>query len=824
MSDVAGAELENTLTTGYQPLGGVRDEMIDASGAVTPHWRSFLASLSNLSRNEIESRFEQLTNRMRAAGASYRVYNAPGGGDRPWPISHIPLMMGAAEWRQIAEGVVQRARLQEALLADVYGPQTLVRDGALPPAVIAGSPEFLRPLVGVTPRGGKFLRLYAADLGRGPDGRWWVMADRVQAPSGAGYALENRLAMAAAFSEAFGTLEVERLAGFFQAHRESLTALSQTGGVGPCVLTPGPMNETYFEHAYLARYLGFLLVEGEDLTVREDQVFVRTVAGLRKAEVLVRRLDSDFADPLELNAHSHIGTPGLTRAVRGGHVTLANALGVGISESRALLGFTPALAQRLLGEDLLLPNVATWWCGQKAAREEVLDRLDQMAIAPAFSSASGTYAQVRLGADMTPAEKEKLIAQLRRRGVDHVGQEVVSLSTMPVWSQGRLRPRPFQVRVFAAATENGWVVMPGGFCRVAAAPDARAISMQLGGMSADVWVVGDGAAPSPKPTLLPTPANIEIKRHFGALTARAADNLFWFGRYLERTETVVRLVRAGHVRASLRDRGERGVGRNIARLLADEDAIPAETTALTRKVALAALTDLRNMGSAAANAASARRTALNVRERFSVDVASAVDELAAALDLSVKAQTDPIERADRAVRLCASVAGYVQENMVQLTGWRFLEIGRRLERALNTARAVEALGLGDAPVSSLEALLELGDSSITYAQRYFVAAAQRPVIDLLVLDDSNPRSCAFQIRTLRDLVHHLPGESTDETSSPARRIAERLTGEVAGADAKSVDAPFLERLSGQLCDLSDALSQRYLVNRERLAFSFRVDE
>jgi uncharacterized alpha-E superfamily protein len=449
----------------------------------------------------------------------------------------------------------------------------------------------------------------------------------------------------------------------------------------------------------------------------------------------------------------------------------------------------------------------------------VISRIDELAIAPAFSSG---YANVRVGADLSAAQKDKLIATLRRRGADYVGQEVVSVSTMPVWSQGRLRPRPFQMRVFAAATENGWVVMPGGFCRVAAAPDARAISMQLGGMSADVWVLGASAAD--KQSLLPTAASIEVKRHFGALTARAADNLYWFGRYLERTEAIVRLVRAGHTRASLRDRGERDVGRAITRLLAEEEAIPAEATTLTRNQALAALTDLNAAGSAASSAAAARRTALSVRERFSVDVASAVEELAATLDAAARTHTDPVARADRAVRLCASIAGFVQENMVQLAGWRFLEIGRRLERALNTARAVEVLGLGDPQVSSLEALLELGDSSITYAQRYFVAAAQRPVIDLLVLDDSNPRSCAFQIRKLRELVSHLPGESSEEASSPARRLVERLAGEVAGADAKAVDAPFLERLSAGLRDLSDELSQRYLVNRERLAFSFRVDE
>ncbi|MES1199664.1 MAG: circularly permuted type 2 ATP-grasp protein, partial [Pseudomonadota bacterium] len=683
-------------------------------------------------------------------------------------------------------------------------------------------PEFLRPLVGVKPRGDKYLRVYAADLGRGPDGRWWVMADRTQAPSGAGYAIENRLAMGAAFSEAFGALEVERLAGFFQEFRESLARLAQRGGVGVCVLTPGPMNETYFEQAYLARYLGFLLVEGEDLTVRDDGVFVRTVAGLRRAEVLLRRLDSDFADPLELNAHSRIGTPGLTRAVRAHNVALANALGAGFVENRALLGFLPVLSQRLLGEELKLPNVATWWAGQKRERDTVIERLGELAIAPAFAPASSTSADVRLGGDLTNAERGRLIDALHRRGMDFVGQEVVSLSTMPVWSDERLKPHPFQIRVFAAATEDGWVVMPGGFCRASAVADARAISMQHGGVSADLWVLGDG--PVATPSLLPSVGAVAVKRHVGALTARTADNLFWFGRYLERTEATIRLIRAGHSRASLRDRGERMAALAISDLLTERRALPEEKPELTRKVTLAALTSARLSGSAAATASAVRRTASMLRERFSIDVISAVDELSEALDSSIRPRAVPQERADRAMRAIAAISGLVSENMAQLTGWRFLEIGRRIERGLNIADCIAALGLDGASVASLGALLELGDSSITYAQRYFVAAAQRPILDLLLLDDTNPRSCGFQIRRLRELVVQMPGEAADEAVSPARRLAVRLNAEVVAAEAAHIDAAFVANLKEGLLGLSDAISDQYLVNRDRLAFSFRADE
>jgi uncharacterized circularly permuted ATP-grasp superfamily protein/uncharacterized alpha-E superfamily protein len=824
MSDVADKDglFGIGFIKGYRPLQGISDEMMEPSGALRPQWRAFFDVLNGLGKDELEARFEQVAGSLRHAGASFRVYDAPGTGERPWPVSRLPLLLEAQEWRTIAAGVIQRAQLQEALLQDVYGPQRLIAEGALPATVVAGSPEFLRPLVGVKPKGGRFLRLYAADVSRGPDGRWWVIADRAQAPSGAGYALENRFAMGAAFAEAFGSLAVERLAGFFQTVRTSLASLTSPGSVGVCMLTPGPMNETYSEQAFLARYLGYLLVEGEDLTTREDGVYVRTVAGLRRVDALVRRLDADFADPLELNVQSRIGTPGLVGAVRAGTVAMANALGSGFVESRALMGFLPQLANRILGQDLILPNIATWWCGQPAERQYVMDHLDELAIAPAFAPASSTAADLHLGANLKPRDKERLLDALSRRGMDFTGQEIVTLSTMPVWSEGRLTPRPFQMRVFAVATEDGgWAVMPGGFCRVSGATDPRAISMQQGGMSVDLWVTGAAtAAPNP----VPAAVNVAVKRHVGALTARTADNLFWFGRYLERAEATLRLIRAGHARAQLNDRNERIAAQTLSDMLAQRAAIDKESPLLTRRVALAALTNPRMIGSAAGTVAAAKRAAGRLRERLSSDVASATDELAEALATTNRTQTGPVERIDRAMRALSAIAGLIAENMAQVTGWRFLEIGRRIERALSTAHCVEALGLDTASPASLGALLELGDSSITYAQRYFAAPAQRPIIDLLVLDDHNPRSCAFQIHRIQDLVRLLPGEGVDEPLSKVLRLAERLSAETIAIDAAEVDAAFMASLREDLHNLSEALSERYLVNRERLAFSFRADE
>ena len=354
----------DALVAAYRPLPSIFDEMMDDGGGVRAHWRSFLGMLAALGPEEINRRFAAADRYLRSSGVFYRVYEDAAGIERPWPLSHVPLIIEPTEWRALEAGLVQRAELLEAVLADAYGPSLLTRNGHLPATVIAGHPAFLRPLVGVEPPGGAHLRFYAVDVARGADGRWWVLGDRTQAPSGAGYAIENRLALARAVPNIYRSSRAERLAPFFQAFQAELASLGRLDDAHICVLTPGPMSETYFEHAYLARYLGFLMVEGEDLSVRDDGVFARTVSGLQRTEVLLRRIDADFADPLELNAASRLGAPGLLQAVRDGKVIIVNALGAGLVEARAMLAFLPALARSVLGAELAIPNVATWWLGK----------------------------------------------------------------------------------------------------------------------------------------------------------------------------------------------------------------------------------------------------------------------------------------------------------------------------------------------------------------------------------------------------------------------------------------------------------------------------
>jgi len=816
-AELQSAGLEQFVAN-YRPLPGIFDEMMDGDGRVRAHWQPFLAMLAALGAEEINRRFAAADRYLRGSGVFYRVYEDAAGIERPWPLSHVPLIVEPSEWRQLEAGLIQRAELLEAILADAYGLSQLSRDGRLPAALIAGNPKFLRPLVGVAPPGGAHLRFYAVDVGRGADGRWWVLGDRTQAPSGAGYAIENRLALSRAIPDVYRTTRVERVAPFFQTLQAELAALTRQDDAHICLLTPGRMSETYFEHAYLARYLGLLLVEGEDLSVRDDGVFVRTVSGLQRTEVLLRRIDADFADPLELNAASRLGAPGLLQAVRDGKIVIINALGAGLVEARAMLAFLPALAPAVLGSDLAIPNVATWWLGRADMREEMIEDLDRMVIASAFGSPiDGPSSSEVLGHKLDIAQRQKLILSIRDRGVDYVAQEAVTLSSMPVWRDGRLQPRPFTLRLFLARLGERWQIMPGGFVRIADSADARAVSLQRGAATADAWVLAHG--PVAETTLLPTPERIAVQRATGPLPSRAADNLFWVDRYMERAEATLRLVRAMINRAAEADETIAPVIAGIGALLEAWGAVSKETFGAPAVfTARAVLTSSDLTGSLPYLAGAARSAASVIRDRFSPDAWRAINDLATmiATPLAVgPAESAIIERVEAALRIISSLSGLAQENMTQLAGWRFLELGRRIERAVVTDRWVRAFTQAGAPDGGLEVLLELADSQITYRQRYVMVAARAPVIDLVMLDPNNPRSVAFQLDRIETHLSALPGRSAAGRLSPAQQIAASMATRLRTVEAAAIDEALIIDLEQSLLKLSDAITASYLTNNER---------
>src|SRR5688572_7190556 len=537
-----------SLIADYAPLPGVPDEMLDEAGNVRPAWQVLIDAFDELGQSELSTRFERADQYLRDAGVFYRKYDGAEGKERAWPLAHVPLLIGDDEWETITHGLTQRAELLELLVADIYGDNKLVSRGLLPPELIARNAEFLRPVVGIKPISGHFLHFCAFELGRGPDGEWWVLGDRTQAPSGAGFALENRVATTRALSDIYAKLHVHRLAGFFRAFRDALNGQAQKGEGRVGILTPGQHNETYFEHAYIARYLGFALLEGEDLFVENGEVMVRTVSGLKPVSVLWRRMDSAFVDPLELRFDSRIGTPGMTEALRQGSISMVNALGSGILETRAFSAFMPRLCQEVLGARLELPTIATWWCGGGAERQHVIDHFDEMMIGPAFATglAIDDHHSTMLGATLDPQPRAALIERLGREGPNYVGQEPVRLSTAPVHVGGKLQPRPITLRVYTARTAKGWTIMPGGFARVGSTPDTTAIAMQRGGQAADVWVVSD--RPVERVSLLPQDGEKLVRNPAGSLPSRAADNLIWLGRYAERCEATVRILRAYNAR------------------------------------------------------------------------------------------------------------------------------------------------------------------------------------------------------------------------------------------------------------------------------------
>jgi uncharacterized circularly permuted ATP-grasp superfamily protein/uncharacterized alpha-E superfamily protein len=813
-----GTASPEALVASYRPLPGIFDEMMDAGGGLRPHWRPLLDMLAGLGPDEINRRFAAADRYLRSSGVFYRVYEDAAGIERPWPLSHVPLIIDPTEWRALEAGLIQRAELLEAVLADAYGASQLTRDGHLPATVLAGNPEFLRPLVGVAPPGGAHLRFYAVDVARGADGRWWVLGDRAQAPSGAGYAIENRLALSRAVPDIYRASRAERLAPFFQAFQAELASLGRQDDAHICVLTPGPMSETYFEHAYLARYLGFLMVEGEDLSVRDDGVFVRTVSGLQRTEVLLRRIDADFADPLELNAGSRLGAAGLLQAVRDGKVVIVNALGAGLVEARAMLAFLPALARSVLGTELAIPNVATWWLGQAEVREQIIEKLGGLVIAPAFESHVGERNESGLlGGKLDDAERAALIDAIRNRGIDYVAQEAVTLSSMPVWRDGRLQPRPFTLRIFLNKVAGRWQAMPGGFVRIADTADASAVSLERGAATADAWLLARG--PVGETTLLPVADRIEVQRASGILPSRAADNLFWVGRYVERAEATLRLVRAMTNRAAEADETTAPMLSALGSLLQAWSAVPDGTGgAQTGFLVRAALTNAQLSGALPALTGAARAAASVIRDRFSPDAWRAINDLATivAMPLTSGANESAItERVEAALRIIGSLSGLAQENMTRLAGWRFLELGRRIERAILTGRLIRCFALVRAAEGSLDVLLELADSQITYRQRYVMVAATAPVIDLVMLDPNNPRSMAFQLDCIEAHLSALPGRSATGRLSPVQQLAAALATRLRTVDVAAVDETLILEAEQALMKLSDAITTAYLTNTER---------
>jgi uncharacterized circularly permuted ATP-grasp superfamily protein/uncharacterized alpha-E superfamily protein len=755
-----------------------------------------LAGFDELGPEGLTARFERADQYLRDAGVFYRKYDSAAGKERAWPLAHVPLVIDETEWLQITRGLTQRAELLERIVADIYGDNHLVARGVLPPELVARNPEFLRPVVGIKPASGHYLHFCAFELGRGPDGGWWVLGDRTQAPSGAGFALENRVATTRALSDIYSRMHVHRLAGFFRDFRDALNGEARRNGGRVGILTPGQHNETYFEHAYIARYLGFTLLEGEDLVIEGGEVMVRTVSGLKPVSVLWRRMDASFIDPLELRYDSRIGTPGMTEALRQGSISMVNAIGSGILETRAFAAFMPRLSEALLGTAPELPTIATWWCGQPAERQHVLDNFDRMMIGPAFSTVLPIEDResTMLGSTLEPGPREALRRVLAEKGGQFVGQEPVTLSTAPLYADGKLEPRPITLRVYAARTAKGWTIMPGGFARVGSSLDTAAIAMQRGGQAADVWVVS--SKPVERVTLLSQQGEKLVRQAVGDLPSRAADNLIWLGRYAERCEATVRILRAYNVR--------------LAEVSNPDLPLLADTRTYLESIDVDAASTLPQGLLGAID--SAVHSASQIRDRFSPDGWLALNDLRKTAR-NFAARVQPGDDATRAMtvllRKLAGFSGLVHENMYRFAGWRFLEIGRRLERGIQIAGITRWLTRAEAPDGALDMLLEIGDSVMTHRRRYNVAAGANSYIDLLVLDALNPRSVLFQVAELREQIERLPGGFDDGQLSATAKAVLQLHTQLRVAEPEDMTSERLAGLGSEIGRLADLIADAY---------------
>lgn len=812
--------LFRTAPLGYTGKSSRYDECVDATGRLRESWTGFFDYLGDDPAAKLAAATDTCRRAIIEQDVSMNVYLGQQTGTQPWPLDAVPLIISAEEWAKISRGLRQRAHLLNELLLDLYGPQKLLRSGLLPATLAMANPHFLRACAGLGLANGVFLHTYAADLARSPDGQWWVIEDRLDAPSGIGYTLQNRIIARQALPDLFPHAPVQRLYQFLHDYRASLAALSPHGeDAHITLLSPGPANETYFEQAYLSRYLGYDLAEGEDLITRDGQVFLRTVGGLKRTDVLLRRLDSDFCDPLELNAQSVLGVPGLVQAAQGGQIALANQLGARALETPALLAFLQPLCRHLLGEELLLPSAATWWGGQPGPLAYLLEHLPELVVKPTFRGPQAPAP--RYGARLTPDARAQLADEIRARPWAWCAQERVIHGTTPGWHEGALRPMPFITRCFLARHDGDYHVMPGGLTRCNPRGEDMIVSLQQGGISKDTWILHEGR-PDITPRL-PGARTTEALRHPAATPSRTADNFFWLGRYLERCSQLARhLEKAGPLLRREIIALDPGVAADTLRHILDAQAapVPPDTTpeqqaALVRQVSA----DPANPASLAANLDCLGNLLDRLKVRLPPEAAQLLRQLRRRPLLADPAAYAPLRQQ------LAALEGLTTETMPRDTAWHFLDLGRRLERGSQLlALLTNLLHPTDdvAPTEfRLQTVLNLADCLSTYGHVFHGSLTCEAALDWLFQAPENPRGLHFQLEHIHAHLALLPETLAPQAVTAMRASAFRLLSEIRVADLPALAAApwdarqlFLD-LRGDLITLSDRLTQIYFSHAVR---------
>jgi uncharacterized circularly permuted ATP-grasp superfamily protein/uncharacterized alpha-E superfamily protein len=836
---------------GYQSTADYYDELLAPDGSPRPHWQPLSSVLEGMGTAEFGRRWRQATRMLHENGIAYSAYGDPNDQARPWGLDPLPVVISEDEWRGVSEALCQRATLLDRILNDLYGSQDLLRRGLIPPELLFQNPRFWRPLHGHQTGQQKYLHQYAADLARAPDGKWWVIGDRTEAPSGAGYALENRIITSRMLPDAFHRGNVERLAQYFIALQLAVRQHAAKRSENPriALLSQGPKSVNYFEDAYLARYLGYTLVVGEDLTVRNNQVMLKTLEGLLPLQVLLRRPNSELCDALELAPTSRQGVSGMLQAVRSGNVGIVNSLGSGLVEAPLLMAFLPRLCREVLGEELKIPGVATWWCGEPASLSHAIAHLDRMVIRPAFRQRGEELQQCKA---LMKLPRKELIERMKASPHEFVAQEQVSRSTMPTWSPQKEgtsnstttshSPLPavnsahIALRAFAVASEDSYYVMNGGLARVSRSADPLFASLQAGEGSKDVWIASQTAVKSLS-LLSKQGAAVTLRRTGSELPSRVADNIFWLGRQLERVDAAARLVRTVGLRISaetrvadieelpamLRVMAEHGiiepayvVAGISAQLPAIEESLPLGVFDESHNASVRSIIG-QIFGSASA-----------VRDRISLDcwrIIKRIEEEFRPDSTGPMNLSDLLAMLDALLLDLAAFNGLAMESMTRTHTWRFLDLGRRLERSLQTVLLLRLCLLDATKIKPplLESLLEICDSLMTYRSRYLANLQLAPVLDLLLTDELNPRSVAYQLAQIVEQVEALPNDPGQVSYSKHQRLAMSALHRVRMLDIHAIaDAHasgrndqlvrFLDTLEHSLPELSVAIAQRYLTH------------
>ncbi|SPB13889.1 A circularly permuted ATPgrasp family protein [Caballeronia novacaledonica] len=860
--DIAAARIDALALLRTLPAReGHWDELRDAAGQLREPWRHFFELLGEQGIARLDDGVGAVAQQVRDNDITYNVY-ADNGKPRAWSLDLLPLIIDEQEWAVIERGVAQRARLMEAIVADVYGPQALLQRGLLPSALVFGHPGYLRAVKGFVPPLGRFLQIVAVDLARAPSGAWTVIAHRTEVPSGLGYALENRLIVASLFADPFRAMRVSRLAATYsqlistiaQAARATMRddedGRSDASNEAPhiALLSPGPFSETYFEHVFLARYLGVTLVEGKDLTVRHDKLYLKTLAGLSRVHAVVRRLDDAFCDPVELRADSTIGVPGLLQVMRAGNVMVSNMPGAGFTESPALNAFLPGIAQALLGEGLELPTVPTWWCGEEAARREVFEHVESALIAPTWPGSQSDQAPgIDAGVQDIAAWKERI-----ERAPDiFTIQQNLPFSTAPRFHDGALGSRPCVLRAYAIANIDGsWSVMPGGFTRLAAGKRAT-VSMQFGGSSVDTWVMS--SQPGGAVSLHPTPMKPGDLRKHRIVSSRAAENLFWAGRYGERAENNVRLCRLllGMLDGSVAEELFPTLTELASEcgLIPSADTLARSTPQAFERVLVAGLPESGRATGIGSNLADQARVCGEIRDRLSTDhwraILASRNDFRDALARLVFTDTDDESTArigrdyDRLMLASAleqlatqlsAISGAQGDRMTRDEAWRLLFIGRHIERVSTMAtilRVVAERGTLASP-AGFDLLLQLFDSTLTYRSLYPGRLEVPALIDLIVVDQTNPRGLYGVYARLRTKLDEIAAAAGGARRAQATRFADLLVHDDALPDLAALcdthengrhDAliALCERLVTSVFAASNEVSARYFSHANTLS-------